>query len=315
MSKLQQISTQSKIVADTADVEAIKQHKPTDATTNPSLVLAYISKPENQTRIKNAIEKAKAQAGDKNAQLQYAQDWLATSIGAEITQIIEGRISTEVDARLSFDTEKTIAQGLRLIEHYKNHGVSSERVLIKVAATWQGIQAAAQLEKEGIHCNLTLVFHAAQAQACGERGITLISPFVGRILDWYKANTDVEYTAENDPGVISVSRIWQLYQQKGFTTEVMAASFRNTGEVEALSGCTCLTISPGLLSELSQSQDQPASQLNRELAPLEAMDTSNQASFTWLMNEDPMATEKLAEGIRKFAVDQRKLESLILASW
>ena len=235
----------------------------------------------------------------------------AVDIGTAISKLVPGRVSTEVDARLSFDTDATIAKAHQLVALYKENGIGTDRILIKIASTWEGIQAARQLEQEGIQCNLTLLFHMAQARACAEAGVYLISPFVGRILDWYKASTGQDYTSDTDPGVVSVREIYRFYKQHGFKTVVMGASFRNVGEVLALAGCDRLTISPGLLAELSQQQGELTVHLTDTGATSSAPEQLSQSQFRWALNEDAMATEKLAEGIRKFAVDQRKLEQLI----
>ena len=309
MSKLEALRKMTIVVADTGDIEAIRAHKPVDATTNPSLILKAASLESSRPLLEKAAEWARS-ADNGDDLITNACDYLAVSIGREILQIIPGLISTEVDARLSFDTQATISKAKKIIAMYEDAGVSRDRVLIKIASTWEGIEAARILEQEGIHCNLTLLFNFHQAVACAEAGATLISPFVGRILDWYKANQPGEdFTGSNDPGVQSVSRIYNYYKTYGYKTVVMGASFRSTDEVEHLAGCDKLTISPDILAKL----DSDAAELPQRLAASEAHTTDeritvNEASFRWAMNEDPMATEKLADGIRRFAADQRLLE-------
>jgi transaldolase len=313
--KLEQLKTMTDVVADTGDIEAIRQYQPLDATTNPSLLLKAAQMPQYKPLIQQSLIWGKQQSGDTDNTITMAADKLAVLIGCEILSIIPGRISTEVDARLSFDTDATIDKAKALIALYQEQGINKERVLIKIAATWEGIKAAEVLEKEGINCNLTLLFSFAQAAACGDAKVFLISPFVGRILDWYKNNTDKkEYTANEDPGVLSVSEIYRYYKQHTIKTVVMGASFRNTGEIEALAGCDRLTISPALLAELEADEGE----LTRQLSP-STRDTSSQqsplalteAAFRFQMNESPMATEKLAEGIRQFVKDQISLEVLL----
>ncbi|MBJ7552515.1 transaldolase [Marinomonas ostreistagni] len=311
--KLSQLKEFTTIVADTGDITAIKDYLPEDATTNPSLMLKAAQIPEYAPFIDQAVAWAKEQSSDKAQQIIDASDKLAVIVGTEILKYIPGRISTEVDARLSYDKEATIEKARRLIKLYEEAGISKDRVLIKAASTWEGIKAAEELEKEGINCNLTLLFSFAQAQACAEAGVFLISPFVGRILDWYKKSTGQEYTAETDPGVVSVTEIYNYYKQHGYKTIVMGASFRNIGEIEQLAGCDRLTISPNLLEELKKDEGR----LDRKLAPVSnvtpAGESITEQAFRWALNEDAMATEKLAEGIRNFAVDQRKLEKMIEA--
>ncbi|MCC4273957.1 transaldolase [Marinomonas communis] len=309
--KLSQLKEFTTIVADTGDITAIKDFLPEDATTNPSLMLKAAQIPEYAPFIDQAVAWAKEQSNDKAQQIIDASDKLAVIVGTEILKYIPGRISTEVDARLSYDKEATIEKARRLIKLYEEAGISKDRVLIKAASTWEGIKAAEELEKEGINCNLTLLFSFAQAQACAEAGVFLISPFVGRILDWYKKSTGQEYTAETDPGVVSVTEIYNYYKQHGYKTIVMGASFRNIGEIEQLAGCDRLTISPNLLEELKKDEGT----LERKLVPVSDVTPAGEAiteqAFRWALNEDAMATEKLAEGIRNFAVDQRKLEKMI----
>lgn len=312
LSALRKLTT---VVADTGDIAAMKLYKPQDATTNPSLILNAAKLPEYQPLIDDAIAWAKARSQDKAQQIIDAGDKLAVNIGLEILKLIPGRISTEVDARLSYDTEATIAKARHLIALYADAGISKDRILIKIASTWQGIRAAEQLEKEGINCNLTLLFSFAQARACAEAGVYLISPFVGRILDWYKANTDKKaYLPQEDPGVVSVTEIYNFYKSHGYKTVVMGASFRNIGEILELAGCDRLTIAPALLKELSEAEGSVERKLafngdvQAKPAPL------TEAEFYWQHNQDPMAVEKLADGIRKFAVDQGKLEQMIAAA-
>ena len=299
------------VVADTGDIEAIRQYQPVDATTNPSLMLKAAQLPQYESLISAAIDWAKGISDDAIQQIQDATDKLAVLIGKEILEIVPGRVSTEVDARLSFDTEATIAKAKRLVTLYEEEGISKDRILIKIASTWEGIRAAEQLEKDGIQCNLTLLFGFAQARACAEAGVYLISPFVGRILDWYKASTGkTDYSAAEDPGVQSVTAIYNYYKEYGYNTVVMGASFRNTGEITELAGCDRLTISPALLQELQDSDAELPVKLSAatevktpDFAPL------SEAEFRWDMNENAMATEKLAEGIRNFTADQIKLEA------
>ena len=307
--QLEQLRQFSAVVADTGDIEAIARFKPLDATTNPSLLLKAAALPAYASHIDAAV--AAASGDDK---VGDASDRLAVAIGGEILKLIPGRVSTEVDARLSFDTEATIAKARRLVQLYADAGIGRDRLLIKIAATWEGIRAAEQLEREGIHCNLTLLFSFAQAVACAEAGVFLISPFVGRILDWHLANgMATPATPQDDPGVQSVTRIWEYYKRHGYGTVVMGASFRNTGQVLALAGCDRLTISPDLLGALEQSDDTVSAALVDSGARAPAPAALDEAGFRWQHNEDAMATDKLADGIRKFAADQRKLEQLLAA--
>ncbi|MFT7228700.1 MAG: transaldolase [Methylophilaceae bacterium] len=308
---LDQLKVMTTIVADTGDVEAIKSVKPVDATTNPSLVLKASLLPQYAPLIETAIAYAKEQGGSKEAQIDNAADKLAVLIGTEITKEVPGRVSTEVDARLSFDLDAMVAKGRKLIKLYEESGVSKDRVLIKLASTWEGIKAGEILEKEGIQCNLTLLFGFGQARACAEAGVFLISPFVGRILDWYKAKTGEEYTQETDPGVVSVRAIYEYYKDHGYKTVVMGASFRNTGELIALAGCDRLTVSPGLLQELAAAEGTLAQVLKDGGATKKAAAKLTEAEFRFALNQDPMATEKLAEGIRGFVADQNKLEAAL----
>jgi len=302
-SKLEQLKQYTTVVADTGDLDAIARLKPVDATTNPSLLLKAAALPRYADHLQSAMSHCKGDIG-------LGCDLFAVAVGQEILKLIPGRISTEVDARLSFDAEAMVQRGERLIGLYEQAGVSRDRVLIKLASTWEGIRAAERLEKSGIQTNLTLLFSFAQAVACADAGVFLISPFVGRIYDWYKKHEGRDYVGNEDPGVQSVSRIYDYYKANGFDTVVMGASFRNVGQIEALAGCDRLTISPELLGQLGEMQGS----LERQLAPGgtgEPRVTMDEAGFRWGMNEDAMATEKLAEGIRQFARDQEKLEALL----
>ena len=310
-SQLEQLRALSVVVADTGDIDAIARFRPMDATTNPSLLLKAASLPAYAEHLDRAVAGA---SGSGEARVADACDRLAVAIGGEILKLIPGRVSTEVDARLSFDADATVARAHRLVELYEQAGIGRDRLLIKIASTWEGIRAAARLEREGIHCNLTLLFSFAQAVACAEAGVFLISPFVGRILDWHLANGgEKPATPQEDPGVQSVTRIWHWYKRHGYPTVVMGASFRNTGQVLALAGCDRLTISPELLAQLEASDAPVARALvdaGERTAPPEPI---REAGFRWQLNEDAMATEKLAEGIRRFAADQRRLEDMLAA--
>lgn len=318
MSQLEQLKAAgTTVVADTGDFESIAKFTPQDATTNPSLILAATKQPQYAKLIDIAIDFAKSKSSDANEQASIALDRLLVEFGTEILKIVPGRVSTEVDARLSFDKEATIKKALEIIEMYKDQGISKERVLIKIASTWEGIQAARELEsKHGVHCNLTLLFSYVQAVACAEANVTLISPFVGRILDWYKTKTGEEYTQETDPGVLSVRSIFNYYKKYGYKTIVMGASFRNTGEIAALAGCDFLTISPGLLEKLANSNEPLPKVLDAEKAKsldLEKVSyVDDEPQFRFLLNDDAMATEKLAEGIRKFSIDCAALHDQLL---
>jgi len=308
-SQLAQLKKMTTVVADTGDIEAIAKFQPQDATTNPSLLLKAASLETYQQLVKDSVTWAKTQSTDAGQQVIDAADKLSVLIGLEILKIVPGRISTEVDARLSFDTEASITKAHKLIAMYNEAGISNDRILIKLASTWEGIKAAEELEKEGINCNLTLLFSFAQARACAESGAYLISPFVGRILDWFKKDTGrSEYASDEDPGVVSVTSIYNYYKQQGFNTVVMGASFRNTGEILALAGCDRLTISPQLMDELANSNEVVEQKLTASAASAKDESPLTQAEFRWLMNQDAMATEKLSEGIRNFAIDQVKLE-------
>lgn len=301
-SKLEQLKQYTTVVADTGDFDAIARLKPVDATTNPSLLLKAAALPRYAEHLAHATAASGGDAG-------LACDRFAVAVGKDILGVIPGRVSTEVDARLSFDTEDTLARARRLVELYDEQGVGKDRVLIKIASTWEGIRAAEQLERDGIQTNLTLLFSFAQAAACADAGVFLISPFVGRIYDWYKKANARDYVGAEDPGVQSVSRIYRYYKANGYRTVVMGASFRNLGQIEQLAGCDRLTISPDLLQQLADAQGE----LPRTLQPGggEARQVLDESAFRWQMNEDAMATEKLAEGIRLFARDQEKLEALL----
>lgn len=311
--KLTQLKAMTEVVADTGDIEAIRRFSPQDATTNPSLLYKAAALPHYAELLTDARARAEKKGGSSAEMLAHCCDHFAVAVGREILSLVPGRVSTEVDARLSFDGGETLQRARRLIGLYEDAGIDRQRILIKIAATWEGINAAATLEREGINCNLTLLFGFAQACACADAGVFLISPFVGRILDWYKANSDLRMeTAEDDPGVQSVQRIYRYYKAQGYETVVMGASFRNCGEIEALAGCDRLTISPTLLAELEA--DEGA--LPRRLSPgntagADDRQTLGEADFRLALNDDAMATEKLAEGIRNFIADQQRLEQLI----
>jgi len=309
---LESLKSFTTVVADTGDFETLAAYTPQDATTNPSLILKALQKDEYSSVLDEAIAGTADSGISGEARVDLVIDHLLIGFGQKILDIVPGRVSTEVDARLSFDKEATITKARELIALYEEAGISRERVLIKIASTWEGIQAAEVLQKEGINCNMTLLFSLAQAVACAEAGAQLISPFVGRILDWYKANTDVDYTRENDPGVASVKEIYTYYKKFGHDTEVMGASFRNIGEILELAGCDLLTISPSLLEELKGMNDQVPRRLDPEEAKSAEIDTLDvsEKSFRWLMNEDAMATEKLAQGIRVFAQDMVKVREI-----
>lgn len=313
--KLDQLKLLTDVVADTGDIDAMRKFTPRDATTNPSLLLKAADLPQYGALVASAREQGRATQGDTRAQGAAACDRLAVLIGKEISQIVPGRVSTEVDARLSFNTQATVTRAQQIIDAYDELGVPRSRILIKIASTWEGIEAARQLECEGINCNLTLLFGFEQAVACAQAGVTLISPFVGRILDWYKAaNPSTDYTAANDPGVASVKRIYNFYKANGFDTIVMGASFRSAAQVEALAGCDRLTISPDLLAELESEQGLLSQELKAEDATsTDANEPLAEDDFRFALNDDAMSTEKLAEGIRNFAKDQRLLEAKLLA--
>jgi transaldolase len=314
MNLLEQLKLYTTVVADTGDFESIRKFKPADATTNPSLICAAAQNKKYHHLIQNATAYSGKKTNDHQTRLGECLDKLSVNFGIETLKIVPGRVSTEVDARLSFDIEGSVAKARKLISLYEEEGLKRQRILIKLASTWEGIRAAEQLEKEGIHCNLTLLFSLPQALACAEAGVQLISPFVGRIYDWYKKERKVDHIPGNeDPGVLSVHEIYTYYKKFGYKTEIMGASFRNTEEIVELAGCDLLTISPGLLEELESTQGI----LKRKLDPDQARNadikkiSTDEKTFRWLLNENAMATEKLAEGIRRFTVDLIKLEQYI----
>ncbi len=315
-SQLDLLKTFTKVVADTGDFESMRQFHPQDATTNPSLIYQATQKPEYRYLLDKVLTDRRNSSLPKAAQIEDIIDHVLVAFGLEILSIVPGRVSTETDARLSFDTEGTLAKARQLIALYEASGVSRSRVLIKIASTWEGIKAAEVLQKEGINCNLTLLFSLAQAVVCAEGGIKLISPFVGRILDWHKKSTGKDFAPTEDPGVISVTQIYNYYKHFGYTTEVMGASFRNKGEITELTGCDLLTISPGLLGELAASEEAITPKLNAANAKSLKIEKigSDEKTFRWLFNEDAMATEKTAEGIRNFAKDIVKLETMVSAA-
>ncbi len=312
---LSQLKQFSVIVADTGDFDSIRKYQPRDTTTNPSLLLKAAQMPEYAQLVEKTLADSRQESPNASQTLGVALDRLAVAFGIEILKIVPGRVSTEVDARLSFDVEGSIAKARSLIRRYEQAGISRERILIKVASTWEGICAAQRLAREGIHCNLTLLFSFAQAVGCAEAGVQLVSPFVGRILDWHKKSTGRDaYPPAEDPGVLSVTRIYNYYKKYGYSTEVMGASFRNVGEILQLAGCDLLTISPTLLEEMQKT----AGTLTRKLSPETAAThfqepklALDERAFRWMLNEDAMATEKLSEGIRLFAADTLKLEKFI----
>ena len=314
MNKLEQLRSMTTVVADTGDIESIQQYQPSDATTNPSLLYKAAQMPQYQPLVQSAIEYGQAKGGSEEQRRLLTLDKIAVNFGKEILDIVPGRVSTEVDARLSFDTAATIARAEQLIALYREAGVDSSRILIKIAATWEGIRAAEALEKKGLHCNLTLMFSLAQAIGAADAGATLISPFVGRIMDWYKKAEGVDgYAAADDPGVKSVTTIYQYFKKFDYATVVMGASFRNVDEITQLAGCDLLTIAPALMEELQTSEGELPRRLSPEMAreaDIERIEL-NEARFRWLMNADAMATEKLAEGIRGFTADTLKLEQLV----
>lgn len=310
---LDSLKEMTTVVADTGDFETLAAYAPQDATTNPSLILKALQKPEYAGVLVDAIESVGESPATGEARIDLVIDHLLVGFGLKILEIVPGRVSTEVDARLSFDTDASVAKARELIALYEAADISRERVLIKLASTWEGIQAAEVLQKEGIRCNMTLLFSLGQAAACAEVGAQLISPFVGRILDWYKANTEEDYGRENDPGVASVKEIFNYYKKFGYQTEVMGASFRNSGEILELAGCDLLTISPALLEELQGMNEPVERKLDAKAAEssdIERLDVSEKA-FRWLLNEDAMATEKLAQGIRVFADDMNKVRKIV----
>lgn len=304
------------VVADTGDFESIKKYSPQDATTNPTLIFKAVQQAEYKPLLEKAIADNKGSSLSGDALAKKIIDDLLIAFGTKILEIVPGRVSTEVDARLSFDVEATVEKARYLIGLYEKAGISRERILIKIASTWEGARAAEICEKEGIHCNLTLLFSLPQAIACADAGVTLISPFVGRIYDYYKSHTGKEYVGAEDPGVQSVQRVYNYYKKFGYKTQVMGASFRNIGEILELAGCDLLTISPDLLEKLQSSTESVARKLSPEEAKasdIEKIDVTEKV-FRWLLNEDPMATDKLSDGIRKFAADIVKLEEIILQS-
>ena len=314
MNQLEQLREMTTVVADTGDIESIRVFRPTDATTNPSLLLKAAQLPQYQHLVESAIEYGKSKANSASEQTHATMRKLAVNFGTEILKIVPGRVSTEVDARMSFRRDGTIQAAEELIALYQENGVSPDHILIKVASTWEGIQAATELEKRGIHCNLTLLFHFAQAAACADAGVTLISPFVGRIFDWYKKAEGVDhYPPADDPGVKSVTSIYNYFKRHGYQTQVMGASFRNTDEILELAGCDLLTIAPNLMDKLQHEESTIARKLDPEIAKQQGMDkvSYDENDFRWSLNEDPMATEKLAAGIRGFAADTLKLEKFV----
>jgi transaldolase len=314
MNLLDSLKRYTTVVADTGDIEAITQYKPRDATTNPSLIYQAAQMPEYQDLLEAAIRYA-SQFPDKATRTEAGMDHLFVSFGCEILKVVPGRVSTEIDAGLSFDTVATLAKARRLIEMYEKAGVNRERVLIKVASTWEGIRAAEELEREAIHCNLTLLFSFAQAVACAEAGVTLISPFVGRIYDWYKKERGADIPADEDPGVSSVTRTYNYYKKFDYPTQVMGASFRKVDQIVRLAGCDLLTISPDLLAKMENTPGEVTRSLSVEMA--KASDAAkihlDEKSFRWMHNQDAMAVEKLSDGIRKFYADARKLEQFARA--
>ncbi len=314
MNILDQLKQHTQVVADTGDFQTMKRFKPIDATTNPSLIFAAAQKPEYHNLVENALEYGRKMGNSSEEKLSETMDMLAVLFGVEILNIVPRRVSTEVDARLSFDKEGSIEKARKLIRLYEENGISREKILIKLASTWEGIKAAEELEKESIHCNLTLLFSFAQAVACAESSVQLISPFVGRIYDWHKKDRGVDYIpGKEDPGVQSVQKIFHYYKKLGYETEVMGASFRNTDEIIELCGCDLLTISPNILAELEKMEGKLDVRLDaRESAKMELQKVHlDQKDFLWHHNSDAMAVEKLAEGIRKFTGDLIKLETLI----
>ncbi len=305
MNQLEQLKQYTTVVADTGDFQSIQAYTPRDATTNPSLILKAVQKAEYKPLLEKAVrDNPDASTGD-------VIDKLLIAFGTEILKIIPGRVSTEIDAKLSFDTEGNVAKGRELIKLYEEAGIDRERVLIKIASTWEGIKAAEVLEKEGIHCNLTLLFALPQAIACAEAGVQLISPFVGRIYDWYKKQTGIDYVGAEDPGVQSVKRIYAYYRKFGYKTEVMGASFRNTSQILELAGCDLLTISPDLLQKLADTTGPVERKLSADSAGAQGKIAMDEKTFRFMLNEDAMATEKLAEGIRAFCADSGKLKQII----
>ncbi|WP_377292082.1 transaldolase [Rhizobium sp. SG2393] len=310
-SKLEQLRSMTTVVADTGDIEAVARLKPVDCTTNPTIVLKALGTPMFADAVDEAVKWGNSQTGSSDAVVAAVADRLAISVGAALVGLVPGRVSTEVDADLSFDTKASIEKAHQIIAAYKDRGIERDRILIKLASTWEGIRAAEVLQKEGIDCNLTLLFNKAQAVACADAGAFLISPFVGRILDWYKKSTGKDYTPEEDPGVLSVRDIYAYYKTHGIDTIVMGASFRNTGEIEALAGCDRLTISPNLLDELEKDTGTLTRKLSPETVSAQPKLDIDEKTFRWMLNEDAMATEKIAEGIRAFAKDLGALRAMV----
>lgn len=310
-SKLDQLRAMTTVVADTGDIDAVARLKPVDCTTNPSIVLKALGTPAFAETVKEAVAWGRKQGGNSDGVIAAVADRLAISVGAALVDLVPGRVSTEVDADLSFDTKASIAKAHSIIAAYKERGIERDRILIKLASTWEGIKAAEVLQSEGIDCNLTLLFSQAQAIACAEAKVFLISPFVGRILDWYKKSTGETYTSETDPGVLSVREIYNYYKANGISTVVMGASFRNVGEIEALAGCDRLTISPALLEELDKDTGTLERKLSADQATAAPLQSLDEKAFRWQLNEDAMATEKLSEGIRLFAKDLVALRDIV----
>jgi transaldolase len=315
MTLLESLRRLTTVVADTGDIDAIAAHKPQDATTNPSLLYQAAQQPQYQHLVDQALKDASSAGGNQAAKAEAFIDALFVGFGREILKVVPGRVSTEVDAGLSFDREGSIAKAHKLISLYEKAGVNRERILIKLASTWEGIRAAELLEREGIHCNLTLLFSFAQAVACAEAGVTLISPFVGRIYDWYKKDRGAEIPASDDPGVQSVTRIYTYFKKFDYKTQVMGASFRRVEQITGLAGCDLLTISPDLLEQLGKTQGEMKRQLSVEAAKRESLEKVHfdEKTFRWMHNQDQMAVEKLSDGIRKFYADARKLEKYALS--
>lgn len=313
MSKLEHLKEMTTIVADTGEIDEIKRYKPTDATTNPSLILQAAEKEEYKHLLEDAVKYGKDIGAHKEEQIDLALTKVFVNFGVEILKTVPGRVSTEVDARLSFDVKGSLKKAKQYLDLYKEAGIDKKRILIKLASTWEGVVAAEELESEGIHCNMTLMFSLAQAIACAEAKATLISPFVGRIMDWYKAKEGKEFAPHEDPGVQSVSTIFDYYKKFGYNTQIMGASFRNSGEILELAGCDLLTIAPKFLKELSETEGSVDKKLDAEKAKSSSHEKIHvdEKTFRWMLNEDAMATEKLSEGIRKFAADSIKLEKKI----
>lgn len=313
LSQLEQLKNFTKVVADTGDFQTLKEFTPQDATTNPSLIYKAAQMPGYKHLVEQAIAEARKSGASGKALVDQAMDYILVIFGTEILKIVPGRVSTETDANLSFDTDALVKKAHRFIDLYKQHGIARERVLIKIASTWEGIKAAEILQKEGINCNLTLLFSLPQAVACAEAKVKLISPFVGRIMDWYKAKEKKDFAPAEDPGVLSVKEIYAYYKKFGYETEVMGASFRNKGEILELAGCDALTISPNLMAELKSSNDPVPRKLDPQSAKQDKIErlTQDEKKFRWLFNENAMATEKTSEGIRLFNADALKLEEFI----